>query len=222
MQTDRKALWSSTYSHEHIWIASMTEWWRWRSWWAENICQVLSLSLRLHAFLPPSPDDLWYLFLGALASLTWSGIGCSSFWKTPTGLPSVCGSGRMGIPDIWSHQFKATVLRCFCCALEIQIAHFGLLERSSFQWQTNNRNQWHWSLHIKLWLTKHCWSNLCMMNILYTNVTATTMNVWCNWYKEWKELFAWYLFRTVGEREKETGLNFPHRERAVNETHCVT
>lgn len=113
-QTDRNALWSSTYSQKHIWTAYTAERrQRRRAWRVENICEALFLSLLLHPFLPPSPSDLWYLFLGTLAGLTWSGVGCSSFWKTPTGLPSVCGSGRMGIPDVWSHQLKGMHCQVF-------------------------------------------------------------------------------------------------------------
>lgn len=111
--------------------------------WA--VAMFLKTSVRLCFFLSfyihfsHSLSDLWYLFLGTLASLTWSGIGCSSFWKTPTSLPSVCGSGRMGIPDIWSHQFKGTPLH-FHCAVEIQIAYICFLEQYLFQWQMNKCN----------------------------------------------------------------------------------
>lgn len=134
MQTDINALWSSTCSQQHIWTP-----WLSGDGVPENICEALFLSLLLHPFLPLSPSDLWYLFLGTSASLTWSGIGYSSFWKTPTGLPSVCGSGRMGIPDIWSHQFKGTPLH-FHCAVEIQIEYICFLEQYLFQWQMNKCN----------------------------------------------------------------------------------
>lgn len=61
-----------------------------------RISRILSF---YNHFSYPHPVIFAIYFWGTLATLTWSGVGGSSFWKTPTGLPSVCFSGRMGIPD---------------------------------------------------------------------------------------------------------------------------
>lgn len=133
MQTDRNALWSSSYSQKHIWTSSTAE--RRRSWRVENICEALFLSLLLHHFSHPLPVIFDIYFWARWLALHGLALGAALSRRRPLVCPpSVSVAGRE------YQTFEVINLKECVTKFSLCFGDIGSLELDLFQWQTNNHN----------------------------------------------------------------------------------